>query len=112
MNIAPGNGKTHRQHLRVGLGVASRLSKTYPMPVKQRTRARPQWQQQQARMGEPALVIVLVTLGRRGNGVKLDSATPLVIPRRISADKRWAKLRCAAEKFGGRRLDLDTRQRR
>jgi len=55
MNIAPGNGKTHRQHLRVGLGVASRLSKTYPMPVKQRTRARPQWQQQQARMGEPAL---------------------------------------------------------
>jgi hypothetical protein len=35
--------KTHRQDLRVGLGLASRISKTYyTMPVEQRTRARPQ----------------------------------------------------------------------
>jgi hypothetical protein len=40
--LLPEKQKTHQQHLRAGLGLASEISKTYPMPVEQRTRARPQ----------------------------------------------------------------------
>jgi hypothetical protein len=70
LDSAAGNTKTHRHHLRVGLGLASRFVETYSMPVGQHTRARPQkQQQQQARMGEPTRVIVLIRLGGGEKGV-------------------------------------------
>jgi hypothetical protein len=50
------------------------------MPVGQHTRARPQkQQQQQARMGEPTRVIVLIRLGRGRKGV--NKAPPSNISR-------------------------------
>jgi hypothetical protein len=66
--LPPEKQKTHRQHLRVGLGLASRIVETYSMPVGQHTRARPQ-KQQQARMGEPIRVIAFIRLGGGGKGV-------------------------------------------
>jgi hypothetical protein len=68
--LPPKKQKTHRQHLRVGLGLASRIVETYSTPVGQHTRARPQkQQQQQARMGEPIRVIAFIRLGGGGKGV-------------------------------------------
>jgi hypothetical protein len=42
LDSAAGNTKTHRHHLRVGLGLASRFVETYSTPVGQHTHARPQ----------------------------------------------------------------------
>jgi hypothetical protein len=40
--LLPEKQKTHRQRLRVGLGLASEVSKAYSMPIGKHTRARPQ----------------------------------------------------------------------
>jgi hypothetical protein len=77
-NIAAEIRKTHRHHLRVGWGLASRIVETYSMPVGQHTHAPPQ-KQQQARMGEPTRVIVLIRLGRSGNGVNRVANCPLFL---------------------------------